>query len=177
MPYKDKAKQSAYDAYYYSTYKTTPEARVKRAAYHATTEAKAKKAAYDSTPEAKVKAATRRSTPEVKANRAAYAVVYNSRPEVKVKTKARTRNIRRLKNGWTPEMFEQTLLEQGNVCAVCREPFTDKDAACADHKHVNPPEPRGVLHHSCNVAIGLLKENPARIRAAAAYVETWSLCA
>jgi hypothetical protein len=25
MPYKDKAKQSAYDAYYYSTYKTTME--------------------------------------------------------------------------------------------------------------------------------------------------------
>jgi Recombination endonuclease VII len=76
--------------------------------------------------------------------------------------------------GWTPEMLAQTIVEQGNVCASCREPFTKKDPPHADHKHVEPSEPRGVLHASCNRAIGILKENPARIRAAADYVESWS---
>src|ERR1035437_3056688 len=134
MPYKDKAKRYLYNA--------TPEAKAKRAAYYATPEAKAKKAAYS-------------ITPEVKVRKAASAAIYNAKSEVKVKTKARIRNIRRLKNGWTPEMFEQTLLEQGNVCAVCREPFTDKDAACADHKHVNPPEPRGLLHQRYSLGMAV----------------------
>src|SRR5271166_5017043 len=117
MPYKDKVKRKAYNS--------TLEAKAKRNVYYSTPEAKAKKAAYQD---------ARRSTPEGKAKRAAYSITYNSRPEVKIKTTVRIRNIRRSKNGWTPEMFEQTLIEQGNVCAVCREPFTEEDIACADHR-------------------------------------------
>jgi Recombination endonuclease VII len=91
-------------------------------------------------------------------------------PEMKV---ARWhRNLR--DEGWTSEMWEQTLIEQGNVCALCRKPFTEVDYACADHKHVNPPEPRGILHMTCNFGIGHFKDDPATMRAAADYIESWS---
>src|SRR5271157_1896691 len=69
-----------------------------------------------------------------------------------------------VKIGWTPEMYELSLLEQGNRCAICRLPMSK---ACADHKHVTPPEPRGILCINCNTAIGSFKENPEIIRAAA----------
>jgi hypothetical protein len=87
---------------------------------------------------------------------------------------AGARKSRLKSKGWTPEMFKQTLLEQGNVCALCRKPFTEGDPAHADHKHVNPPEPRGVLHRNCNLAIGLFRDNPEMCREAAAYLESWS---
>ena len=90
----------------------------------------------------------------------------------KIVSKARKQYLKA--HGWTQQMVETTLYEQGNVCGLCRKPFTDKDKACADHKHSKPPEPRGVLHSSCNAAIGLLKENPETCRAAAEYLEAWA---
>jgi hypothetical protein len=76
--------------------------------------------------------------------------------------------------GWTIEMFDQTMVEQGNVCALCRKPFTDKDPVCADHKHGYTPEPRGILHITCNVGIGMFRDNPENMRAAADYAEAWA---
>src|ERR1035437_1534385 len=83
-------------------------------AYNASPKAKAMKKAYD-------------LDPVVKANK----VAYNASPEGK--SENRRRNLNKI--GWTPEMFEQTLIEQGNACALCRKPFTEEDPACADHKH------------------------------------------
>ena len=80
-------------------------------------------------------------------------------------------DLKKRPNGWTVGMFETTLAEQGNRCAICRLPF---DRACADHKHVTPPEPRGILCNGCNTAIGLLKESPETCRAAAEYLEAWA---
>ena len=80
-------------------------------------------------------------------------------------------DLKKRPNGWTVGMFETTMSEQGNRCAICRLPF---DRTCADHKHVQPPEPRGVLCNGCNTAIGLLKENPETCRAAAEYLEAWA---
>ncbi len=95
--------------------------------------------------------------------------VYDSKPEGKAIHRAHKLSYL----GWTVEMWEQTLLEQGNVCASCREPFTEYDKPCADHAHTNPPEPRGILHSSCNKAIGFLQENPEKCRAAAEYLDVW----
>jgi len=119
------------------------------------------------------------ASPEVRAKQAVYNAstkgkathtAYIASPEYK----ARTRRANLKKWGWTPEMFEQTLLEQGYVCAACRKPFTEEDYACADHKHVVPPEPRGILHNSCNAAIGHFKDNPETMRSAVDYVEAWA---
>lgn len=76
--------------------------------------------------------------------------------------------------GWTQQMKEQTLREQGNCCALCRKPFTDKRPPVADHRHSKPPEPRGLLHGSCNSLIGFAYDNPETCRAAAEYLEAWA---
>ncbi len=78
-------------------------------------------------------------------------------------------------HGWTQQMYETTLFEQGNVCASCRLPFTKENPPCADHRHSKPPEPRGVLHAKCNSLIGFAKEDPAVCRAAAEYLEAWTV--
>jgi hypothetical protein len=77
--------------------------------------------------------------------------------------------------GWTVEMFEAALKEQGGKCAICPKVLTFDDMCssrvCADHKHTTPPKPRGLLCNSCNRAIGMLQDNPAILRAAAEYIE------
>jgi hypothetical protein len=74
--------------------------------------------------------------------------------------------------GWTSDMVEQTKIEQGNACAICRKIFIS--APRADHKHVKPPEPRGLLCLHCNVGLGHFFESPEWLRAAADYLEAWS---
>ena len=75
--------------------------------------------------------------------------------------------------GWTVEIYEQTLLEQGNRCAVCRQP-SDRGPLCTDHEYSNPPKHRGLLCNQCNTALGLLRDNQELCRAAADYLEFWS---
>lgn len=82
--------------------------------------------------------------------------------------------------GWTLEMFEETLVEQHNKCAICsKELNLDKkqnsSRACADHEHVKPPKPRGILCTNCNAMIGQAQENPQILRAAADYIEKFLL--
>jgi hypothetical protein len=78
--------------------------------------------------------------------------------------------------GWTTELLESTLKAQNGKCAICPKVLTFEDKmcnsrACADHKHVIPPKPRGLLCSPCNSAIGLLQDSPALLREAAKYVE------
>ena len=77
--------------------------------------------------------------------------------------------------GWTPERFEEQLKEQDNKCAICRKPLQlhvgqQEVRACADHEHVDPPKPRGILCPQCNVGIGNLQDSPEIIESAAAYL-------
>lgn len=44
------------------------------------------------------------------------------------------------------------------------------NSACVDHNHTTGT-PRGLLCSGCNVALGMLKEDPRRIRALADYIE------
>ena len=77
-----------------------------------------------------------------------------------------------LRKGWTPEMYDTTFAEQGGRCMVCRKP-SDRGPLCADHAHTEPPEPRALLCHHCNTALGLLRDSPGLCRAAAEYLEAW----
>ena len=85
--------------------------------------------------------------------------------------KANRRRWKLKRHGWTLEMLVQTMREQGERCAICRLPMNPPNA---DHRHVTPPEPRGVLCNGCNFGIGFLKESPDLCRAAADYLEAWS---
>ena len=131
---------------------------------------KACRAEIDARPEVKARKAARNASPEVKARTA----TYNSSPEGKAKL--REYNLKDL--GWTTEMYNQTLLEQGGRCMICRLSPTGKTkhgglaVLSADHNHATM-QPRALLCGPCNHAIGLLKENPNTCRAAAEYLEAW----
>lgn len=79
----------------------------------------------------------------------------------------------RKKNGWTSELFEATRASQKNACAICRKKF-NKETPRADHKHSKPPQPRGLLCHRCNTALGLFMDNPSICKAAARYLKKYS---
>jgi len=68
--------------------------------------------------------------------------------------------------GWSEEKIRQTKEDQEERCAICGE----KKELVPDHKHVKPAVPRGLLCHACNVGLGMFKENPDMLEAAATYV-------
>jgi|ERR1017187_2449293 hypothetical protein len=77
----------------------------------------------------------------------------------------------RKESGWTQERFTNSLVEQNNACAICRETFVRTPNA--DHEHVEPPKPRGLLCTSCNIAIGLLKDRAELVEEAAKYIRKY----
>lgn len=84
---------------------------------------------------------------------------YDRHPEA-----IRKYNLR--KYGLTVEQYDQLYAHQGGRCAACRR----VDDLCVDHNH-ETGEVRALLCHGCNTALGMLKDDPLRIRALAAYAE------
>lgn len=79
------------------------------------------------------------------------------------------------KFGLSLDDFDQKLREQGGLCAVCRQPETtirrgERKSLDVDHNHTTG-KVRGLLCSACNTALGLLREDPLRIRALAVYIE------
>jgi hypothetical protein len=73
--------------------------------------------------------------------------------------------------------LHRMLDEQGNVCAICGEAKKGwaktslrRDALVIDHCH-NSGRVRGFLCGDCNTALGRFNDDPARLRAALAYLE------
>lgn len=86
----------------------------------------------------------------------------------------------------TVEQYDWMLTSQGGVCAICKRPelYTTKNGHTArlavDHDHSCCSSSsscgeciRALLCRSCNAALGLLAENPDRIRQMAYYVESF----
>jgi len=65
----------------------------------------------------------------------------------------------------TPEQFQSMLTAQGRKCAICG----DERKLVVDHCH-DTGAVRSLLCSPCNTAIGLLKEDTARLRAAIKYL-------
>lgn len=74
--------------------------------------------------------------------------------------------------GWTQELYDAKFKEQKGTCAVCGVKVLGKNLD-ADHEHVEPPIPRGLLCNNCNRGIGHLKDSPALLRKAADYIESY----
>lgn len=76
--------------------------------------------------------------------------------------------------GLTPEEFSFMVGSQMNLCKACRVPMTmisHKPESChVDHDHTTG-KIRGLLCHTCNSGLGMLKDDPKRLRALADYVE------
>jgi hypothetical protein len=67
----------------------------------------------------------------------------------------RLRNANRLKNGFTPELFESILISQNYKCALC---FSEINISShADHNH-DTGSPRGILCHNCNTTLGKVEK-------------------
>lgn len=83
----------------------------------------------------------------------------------------RENNLRRM--GFTTQLFTEMLDLQSHKCAVCSTDLKELPTkkVHADHCH-STMTPRGVLCHCCNAGLGLFKDNPDLLRAAADYLET-----
>ena len=84
-------------------------------------------------------------------------------------------SLRRLKNGWTRDLFDEILKKQNNECAICRISLITGmygNAASADHCHTTNI-PRGILCKRCNLMLGLAKDNIDTLSYAIAYLKMW----
>lgn len=74
--------------------------------------------------------------------------------------------------GITREEFDAALAAQGGGCAICgtTEWSGRHNRPCADHCHATRRF-RGILCSNCNQGVGMFGDAPARLRAAAAYLE------
>lgn len=71
--------------------------------------------------------------------------------------------------------------EQQGRCAICKtepkpkQPQGGSGGLVPDHKHSNPPVPRGMLCHNCNSGLGLFKDCPEILEQAAAYLRKFEV--
>jgi hypothetical protein len=73
--------------------------------------------------------------------------------------------------GLLPEQYRALVDRQNGVCAICGQPPPEDKSLHIDHCH-DTEAIRGLLCFSCNTSIGHFGEDPARLRAAAHYLET-----
>ncbi len=60
------------------------------------------------------------------------------------------------------------LSAQGGVCAICNQPPT-KHRLAVDHDHASG-RVRGLLHNTCNAALGALRDSVAVLDSAKSYL-------
>jgi hypothetical protein len=78
--------------------------------------------------------------------------------------------------GLTPEEYKAMFDEQDGKCAICRREtsgllYGKPRGLSVDHSHEPDGKVRGLLCNNCNMAIGLLRDNPEFLRTAANYLE------
>lgn len=74
------------------------------------------------------------------------------------------------KYGITLAQYDEMVLRQGAVCAVCHGRNPDGAQLAVDHCH-RLGHVRGILCRACNTAIGQMCDEPSRLRAAVEYLE------
>jgi hypothetical protein len=94
------------------------------------------------------------------------------------------RSYERRKKEWlkslykmTIEDYDQLLLSQNSVCAVCQEKCKSTRGLAVDHDHLCCPGNkscgkciRGLLCSNCNRALGMFQDNPEILNRAIAYL-------
>ena len=96
------------------------------------------------------------------------------------KKRAQNRRSQRVLNytkfGLTEATYLEMLAAQGGGCAICGAPpgvkrlHIDHDHSCCPGQFSCGPCVRGLLCSNCNTAIGLMREDPARLAGAIAYL-------
>ena len=81
----------------------------------------------------------------------------------------------RIRYGVTLEDYAWLAYKQNFCCAICVQKLDfslPRRGAVLDHCH-KTGKVRGLLHSSCNTAIGLFEEDPVTIELAAAYIRSF----
>lgn len=133
------------------------------------------KRAYDEKHKDKINAAKRNryaAVPEVREQKKAYQTErYSSVAKRREQVRASDLKTR---FGITIEEYEARREEQrlaGDLCGLCKKPLSNVDSTPnLDHDH-DTMQLRDFLHRSCNMALGLLKDDPEVCRLAAEYLE------
>lgn len=90
-------------------------------------------------------------------------------------TRVQTNRMLEVRYGITDSVYEQMLIAQGYVCAICHEPETARAnngrvrRLAVDHCH-ETGQVRGLLCHKCNRLLGDFSDNPDRLHQAAEYL-------
>jgi len=86
------------------------------------------------------------------------------------------RNRALVRKGWSQVMYDSVFAEQEGKCAICgASPEECRYGVFdADHKHVEPPKPRGLLCNLCNLGLGAFKDSPKSLEAAINYLRKYS---
>lgn len=71
------------------------------------------------------------------------------------------------KYGRTHHEISDVLTAQNHLCAICSDPLGPKRHIDHDHEDGRV---RGVLCHGCNIGLGMFRDNPDYLRAAANYL-------
>jgi hypothetical protein len=95
--------------------------------------------------------------------------------------KKSNRKYRIASYGLTHEDFDALLKVQGHACAMCHEPFEEGQLIHVDHDHACCKEKnrscgrcvRGLLCHTCNIALGHIERRYAMARA---YLDNPVIC-
>lgn len=82
-------------------------------------------------------------------------------------SKVRATHVKRT-YGLTEDDYDLMRLAQDDSCAICHEPF--KKTPHVDHCHVTG-RVRALTCSQCNTMLGMAKDSPDRLRAAASYLE------
>src|SRR3990172_5025755 len=70
--------------------------------------------------------------------------------------------------GITPQQYDELLIKQDYLCAVCGSDLGDK-RPCVDHDHVTG-KVRGIVHRECNTLLGMAKDSLEILERAIAYL-------
>ena len=97
---------------------------------------------------------------EARARRREYQRAWRKANPGKVRASDRRRTY-----GVTDEEVERLFARQGGLCPICRVSGADS----VDHCHASG-RIRAILCRACNAGLGMFRDDPARLRAAAAYL-------
>lgn len=88
-----------------------------------------------------------------------------------INRKSHQKNHYQAKNyGITPARYEEMVLAQNALCAICGQPEVRKTRLSIDHDHITNVV-RELLCDRCNNILGRAKDDPEILRGAAAYLD------
>jgi hypothetical protein len=90
---------------------------------------------------------------------ASRAIKRDSQNKPDVKARKRSYALNRSYGLESEAAYAQLSAEQDHLCGVCQKPSTDGRPLSVDHDHMNG-KIRGLLCRNCNVAAGLIKDDP-----------------